>query len=181
MNELKDAEEDQNLKKKIKQKVRISDTNATITTNASLKFFYGDTTTLAEFKTKTIENLKLKKDTTTKKWIANTNGFLVCVYQSKETKDSVEYHARSFEDSFFHLNRQFIITKKDEFTSLKNIDDFYDSTKDAYELAENCIDKKPAFAIEILLNSTKDETTGKDFSNWQTPDYINLGLLWLKE
>ena len=53
-------------------------------------------------------------------------------------------------------------------------------TKDAYDLAENCVGKKPPFAIEILLSSKTDDTTKKDFSNWQAPDYINQGLLWLK-
>nr|MDD3720429.1 ATP-dependent endonuclease [Candidatus Gracilibacteria bacterium] len=163
-------------------KCKVDDINAIMTTNSSLHFFYGNTNTLSDFKSKALEDLKLKKDETTKKWINNTNGYLVCVYQTKENNsNSTEYHARSFEDSFFHLNRQFIIDNKDTFKSLKNIDYFEDITKDVYELAEKCIDKKPAFAIEVLLNSKIDEVTGKNFSNWQTPAYINQGLLWLKD
>lgn len=162
-------------------KCKVNDITVTMTTNSSLNFFY-ETNIIPDFIAKTLDNLKLRKDETTKKWINDTNGYLVCVYQTKETNsDSLEYHARSFEDSFFHLNRQFIIDNKDTFKSLKNIDNFDDNTKDAYELAEECINKKPAFAIEVLLNSKKDESTGKYFSNWRTPDYINQGLLWLKE
>ena len=176
MQVLKSNEADENIKKKIKQKVKISDDNATVTTNASLKYFYGDTVTLTDLKSKTMDQLKLKKDSVTKKWIHDTNGYLVCVYQTKEINSaSVEYHASSFEDSFFHLNRQFVISKILTFNSLKNKDDFEDDNKDPYDLAESCIDKKPAFAIEILLNS--DEK----FSNWQIPDYIKQGLLWLKD
>lgn len=169
-----------------RSKCKVTDTTATITTNSSLNFFY-ETNSLSDFRSKTLDNLKLSKDETTKKWINDTDGYLVCVYQTKETNsDSLEYHARSFEDSFFHLNRNFIIENKSNFNSLKNIAYFEEKpginyTKDAYELAEYCIDKKPAFAIEILLNSKKDESTGKYFSNWETPDYINQGLLWLKE
>ena len=89
--------------------------------------------------------------------------------------------ARSFEDSFFHLNRKFITDNKEKFKSLKNIKYFDDNDIDVYELAEKCIDKKPAFAIEILLNSKKDESTGFEFSNWEIPSYIKEGLLWLKD
>jgi hypothetical protein len=46
-------------------------------------------------------------------------------------------------------------------------------------LAENCVKKKPALAMEILLNSETDEH-GKEFSNWKIPAYIEEGLLWLK-
>ncbi len=163
-------------------KCKVDDPWVAISTNASLRFFYGESSTLAEFKSKTLENLKLNKDESTKKWINDTNGYLVCVYQTKElNEDHLEYHARSFEDAFFHLNRQFIIDNKEKFKSLKNINFFEDNLKDPYELAESCIDKKPAFAIEILLNSTKNESTGEDFNNWNTPDYINQGLLWLKD
>jgi len=164
-----------------KQKVAVADNNAEITTNASLKFFYGSDA-LSNLKSKTIDDLILLKDEITKKWITNKNGYLVCVYQTIESNaHGVNYHARSFEDAFFHLNRQFIIDNKSTFDSFKNINDFDDSTKDPYVLAESCIDKKPPFAIEILLKSKKDETTGKDFCNWQTPDYIKQGLLWLKD
>ncbi|CEE91372.1 hypothetical protein XNA1_2060003 [Xenorhabdus nematophila str. Anatoliense] len=59
-------------------------------------------------------------------------------------------------------------------------------------MAEKGIAKKPSFAIEILLNSqstkvTKINSAGKskefdlEFSNWETPQYIDEGLTWIKE
>ncbi len=66
------------------------------------------------------------------------------------------------------------------FKSLKNAKDFDDIKKDAYDLAENCIDKKPSFAMEILLNSKPDDN-GNDFSNWDILNYIKEGLLWLRK
>lgn len=187
MKEMKEAETDEDLKKKIGQKIRISDSDAVITTNDSLEFFY-KSDKLEDFRDKKIEDMVLiKKEVDEngnkiKKWIKDKDGFLVCVYQTKEKNlGGLEYHARSFEDSFFHLNHQLIIDNKDNFKSLKNKDDFDDITKDPYDLAENCIGKKPPFAIEILLNSETGDATKKDFSNWQTPDYICQGLLWLKK
>ncbi|MDF1498731.1 MAG: ATP-dependent endonuclease [Patescibacteria group bacterium] len=162
-------------------KCKVADTNAKITTNDSLKFFY-ESNKLDDFKDKTIDGMTLKKDTSTKKWTKDKDGFLVCVYQNNEKNSkNEEYYARSFEDSFFHINRQFIIDNKESFKSLKNINNFDDDLKDSYDLAENCVNKKPPFAIEILLNSKTDEATGKDFSNWEIPDYIKQGLSWLKK
>ena len=174
---------------KIKQMAPVDDVNATITTNASLKFFYSKEL-LSDFKNKDVKDLVLNKieqmNASTgqieKKWITDENGYLACVYQKSETNiDGKTYHARSFEDSFFHINRQFIIDNKSGFISLRNIKLFDEASKDAYELAESCIDKKPAFAIEILLNSKSDGGNGNEFSNWQIPAYIKEGLLWLKD
>lgn len=174
-------------KKGEEQKRRVVDDDATITTNASLEYFYGSNK-LDDFKNKKIEGMLLKKIETDengskiKKWIKDKDGFLVCIYQTNEkSSDDVAYHARSFEDSFFHLNRKFIIDNKEKFNSLKNIEDFEDKKIDAYALAKNCIDKKPPFAIEILLNSKTDDSSGKQFSNWVIPDYIKQGLIWLKK
>ena len=46
---------------------------------------------------------------------------------------------------------------------------------DFYKIAQECIDSKPSFAIEILLNSDDD------YSNWNIPSYIKEGLEWLKK
>ncbi|MBW1650270.1 MAG: ATP-dependent endonuclease [Deltaproteobacteria bacterium] len=164
------------------KKCRVADKDATITTNASLKFFYGSNK-LEDFKCVALENMALKKNSK-KKWVKNKNGHLLCVYQTEEENSKKEkYHARSFEDSFFHINRQFItdnIDNKNNFKSLKNKNCLKDTSKDAYDLSEECINKKPAFAIEILLNSETDDK-GKQFTNWKIPDYIKKGLLWLKK
>lgn len=169
---------------KIKQKVKVEDVNAYISTNAALVFFYG-TNLLSDYINKSIEDLVLTKSiqegSDEKAWIVDRDGLLACVYQTQEVNsDGVTYHASSFEDSFFHLNRKFIIENKDKFASLKNLAYFEEKSengfsRDAYMLAEKCVGKKPALAIEILLNSDDN------FSNWQIPEYIKRGLLWLKD
>jgi len=95
------------------------------------------------------------------------DGNLCCVYQIEEDK----YYARSFEDAFIHINGDFIT---DDFESLPK----KKNSKNAYELA-NAIQKKPSFAMDILLNSK--DSGGKKFSNWETPTYIVEGLKWLKQ
>lgn len=96
----------------------------------------------------------------------------ICIcYQQEENT----YHARSFEDSFIHLNREFVKGNKATFQGIKNASDFDDDTKSPYVLADNCIKKKTHFALDILYHS--DEK----FSNWNIPAYIKNGLLWLKK
>ena len=96
----------------------------------------------------------------------------VCIcYQQEENA----YHARSFEDAFIHLNREFVKGSKATFQGLKNASYFDDEAKSPYELAGSCIKKKTHFALDILYNSDKD------FSNWSIPAYIKNGLSWLKE
>ncbi|RXK89463.1 ATP-dependent endonuclease [Chlorobaculum sp. 24CR] len=96
----------------------------------------------------------------------------VCIcYQQEENT----YHARSFEDAFIHLNREFVKGSKGTFQGLKNASYFDDDTKSPYELAGSCIKKKTHFALDILYHSDEN------FSNWNIPAYIKNGLLWLKE
>ena len=96
----------------------------------------------------------------------------VCIcYQQEENT----YHARSFEDAFIHLNREFLKGNKDTFQGIKNASDFDDDEISPYALADNCVKKKTHFALDILYHS--DEK----FSNWNIPAYIKNGLLWLKE
>ena len=94
---------------------------------------------------------------------------LCIVYQTEEDG----YHARSFEDSFIHINRQFLKDNKAKFNSLKRDEDIDDDTIDAYDIAENCIKKKTLFATDVLYFS------GDNLENWKTPNYIKKGLLWL--
>lgn len=96
----------------------------------------------------------------------------ICIcYQQEENT----YHARSFEDAFIHLNREFVKGSKGTFQGLKNASYFDDDTKSPYELAGSCIKKKTHFALDILYHSNEN------FSNWNIPAYIKNGLLWLKE
>lgn len=94
----------------------------------------------------------------------------ICYQQEEDT-----YHARSFEDAFIHLNREFVKGNKGTFQGLKNASYFDDDNKSPYELAGSCIKKKTHFALDILYHSEEN------FSNWNIPEYIKNGLLWLKE
>jgi len=119
-------------------------------------------------------------------WTEEPNGSLMLIYQTLQTVDGKSYYPRSFEDSFFNINRQFIIDNESNFVSLKNRcklseknADGLEYKYDAYEVAENCIKSKASFALDILLNSESKD--GSDFSNWQIPLYIKEGLLWLRD
>lgn len=163
-----------------------SDYNAMYTSNASLKFFYGVDKKISDFITFTLNDKKLKKDFASRCWMVDSNGYLICIYQIQEmNSETVSYHARSFEDAFFHINKQFFYDNISNFPlGLKNTrymnTSHGDYKDDVYYWAEYCVDKKPALAMEILLNSTTDGS-GKEFSNWKIPAYIKEGLLWLKE
>lgn len=156
-------------------KCRVCDTNAKLTTNASLSFFHNGLNDLGYFK-KLSFDWKILRKKKGNNWVSNRKGNLLAVYQVEENA----YHARSFEDAFFHINRQFIIDNKDNFKSLKNISLFEDAANDSYDLADKCVGKKPSFAMEILLNS-KTDAGENEFSNWQIPVYIKEGLSWLKK
>lgn len=191
-------------KEKGTQKCRVSDKKANATTNSSLKYFFAasydyynkldnsevavttESEKLVSNKTSELDfylkldltDKLLRKDVEQKQWVPDKNGNMLVIYQVTETdSNGKQYCARSFEDSFFHLNRQFIIDNKDNFKSLKNIK-YFEEGKDPYFLAENCVEKKPNFAMEILLNSKEENDL--EFSNWEIPLYIKEGLLWLK-
>ncbi|TDE29306.1 ATP-dependent endonuclease [Flavobacterium ranwuense] len=136
--------------------------------NDALSFFFNNPT-LIDLKGFTIQNKTFSN--TTGLWNVDGNGKLCVVYQILENG----FNSRSFEDSFIHLNRDFITPIKNEFKGLKNRTDFDNTANNAYQLAENCINKKTHFALDILYHSNDD------FSNWQIPGYIKEGLLWLKQ
>lgn len=136
--------------------------------NDALTLFFGSAS-LSDLKGYTIANKCLKKESGV--WTLDSAGTLCVVYQTLESG----YNARSFEDAFININRNFIMPIKDKFKGLKNRNDFDDGLKNAYALAENCINKKTHFALDIIYNSDEN------FSNWQVPAYIKEGLLWLKQ
>ncbi|MCB0396892.1 MAG: ATP-dependent endonuclease [Flavobacteriales bacterium] len=103
-------------------------------------------------------------------WINQPDGNLSIVYQIEEKG----YHARSFEDAFIHVNKDFVNDNKAGFRGLKNKHHF-ENGHGAYQLAAECIKKKTHFALDILYHSDAD------FSNWEIPAYIKEGLLWLKK
>lgn len=104
-------------------------------------------------------------------WINQPNGKLCVVYQTDENG----YNARSFEDAFIHLNRDFVKDNKANFRGLQNREDFDVDANNAYHLAKECVKKKTHFALDILFHSNEN------LSNWQIPSYIKEGLLWLKQ
>ncbi|MFC2254757.1 ATP-dependent endonuclease [Labrys portucalensis] len=174
---------------------------ATHTTNAALKFFHGAGSDIGYFIGLSIEKKTLIKEPT-RGWCPHVDGQVMCVFQVSEAdKDGTAYHARSFEDAFFHVNRDFIRasviddgkTKKFKFPSLVDdaLEAFLEPGSSSYAMAEDGITKKPSFAIEILLNSTTRKETRKhpdgterefvfEFSNWNIPQYIREGLAWIK-
>lgn len=163
-----------------------SDENVKFTSNNSLLFFHNKSKNdeIQYFLDLDLESKILKKEAGN--WIKYSNGYLLLVYQTNETNiDTVEYGARSFEDSFFHINKKFIKDNLENFSfGLKNTrymnEKHTEYTDDVYIWAEKCVAKKPSLAMEILMNS-EDNTDGKEFANWNTPSYIKEGLVWLRD
>jgi putative ATP-dependent endonuclease of OLD family len=164
---------------------QVADANASVSTNASLKFFTG-TDVLNDLKAKRVEQKRFKKekqDDGTKKWVLDNVGHVQLAFQTEEENSEGDtYHARSFEDAFAHVNNEFLKDPENSFNSLTktHFEKFKNGVYNPYQFAEMAMGKKPPFAIEILLNSTEDEDENQ-FSNWNIPAYIKEGLTWLKE
>lgn len=158
-------------------KCSANNAQAQYTSNYSLVFFHNGSKDIVYFRNLSL-HWKILRKNRKRKWVSNKKGSLLVVYQIEEAG----YHARSFEDSFFHLNRDFIINAANEFQSLtaKHLKDYREGNINAFEFSEKGVGSKPSLAIEILLNSEKD-AHGNEFSNWNIPAYIKEGLLWLKQ
>ncbi len=139
------------------------------TSNPALNFFFG-TTPFNQLRSLNFDEKRFKKDTS---WVTDQNGYLQIVFQTEENS----YQGRSFEDAFFSLdlNKDFVKSNRSSFKGLKNIKLFYDNSKTPYDLAEQSIDSKGTFAIDILISSNEE------LDNWEIPSYIKEGLLWLKK
>ncbi len=141
-------------------------------TNTSLKAYFGTDNfrelTKLDLNRKQLRfSMKNKKD----KYKNNLKGKICIAYQSIDNYNQ----ASSFEDAFIELNLDFIKENKDKFIQgLKNKERL-NNPSSSFQIAEDCINKKPAFAMEVLLLS--DET----FSNWEIPKYIEEGLKWIQE
>ena len=140
------------------KKSKSSVQDATYTSNKSINYFLPN---------QDFQNLKNIPDT--KRIIEEDNVQLYLAFQNKEK----DYHGSSFEDAFISLNIEFIKNNKNEFDSLKNEELLDENPPDYYKIAEDCITKKTDFVIDIIHNSKED------FSNWEIPDYIKKGLLWI--
>ncbi|MFD1926462.1 ATP-dependent endonuclease [Sporosarcina siberiensis] len=175
------------------------------TSNYSLKYFLGDHIEFDSLTKLSLTERTLIKNNDENNWEVNKKGHVLFQYQSEEKdKENKLYHARSFEDSFFHINKEFIkdytFNEEGKFTgniyfpnlTQKIMKEFVKGKIDSYDMAKG-VDKKPAFAMEILLNSKTKEidmcciktrqerTLYQEYSNWEIPNYIKEGLQWLKE
>lgn len=173
----KEVQDDGDATKTKRVKCAPSDPDASQSSNASLKFFFG-TNDLAFYKGLTLEDKSLCKSDDGKSWKRSADGSLKIVYQIEEDG----YHARSYEDAFFSLNKSILNEGSEAFPSLtkKYLNEFTSDTIDPYDFADKAVNSKPSLAIEILLNSETSES-GKEFSNWKVPLYIKEGLLWLRQ
>jgi len=163
------------IKKTAKDKDRQADFSCRViegekTSNPTLNFFFPHLH-FSDLLSISIEEKRFLKESI---WTNNTDGFLQIAFQIKDVKD---YCPRSFEDAFFNIdeNINFIKNNRRKFNGLKNMKLFYDTSKDAYDLGEKCIESKGSFAIDILLNSDEN------YSEWKIPAYIKQGLLWLRK
>ena len=133
------------------------------TSNASLKHFLSAPNDVSSIEFETwFASFKTGK-------LKTNDPLIYCGYQKLEN----EYHARSFEDAFVHINRDKIKEKKAELSGLKNIANLDDVNIDSYKLTEEIIDKKSDFASSILYQALVLE------EKWETPQYIKDGLEWL--
>lgn len=147
------------------EKCRVSD--GISYSNSAISHYFGDKA-INELKNYILtDKIFCKVDNT---WTAQENGKLCITYQTTENG----YNARSFEDAFIHINRNFVNSNKGGFKGLKN-KALFDTDADAYDLAANCIKKKTHFAMDIIFH------TNETFNNWEIPSYIKEGLLWLKK
>lgn len=150
-----------------------NDSKANKSSNTSLHYFFSKTENdLDFFKKLNFESKRIAKNDD-RNWEVNQSGNLVIIYQTEESG----YHARSFEDSFFHVNYKFICDNIKNWNNLRDkwLKEFKNNKK-VFELAEKGVIKKPSLAMEILLNSENS-----NYSCWKIPNYIKEGLLWLRK
>lgn len=119
-------------------------------------------------------------DAENKQWKKDPNGNMRVYFQVEEG----DYQARSFEDGFIHINLPFIRENKAKIIGLKpnKVEAFLgngENSNDAYALAEDGIESKATFAVEIIYLSKKKND--KDFCGWSIPKYIKEGLLWIRK
>lgn len=145
-------------------------TEGTSTTNASIKNFTGFTA-LADIMDLAKIPVVFGFDNSSNKWGLSKDGNLRLLFQQEENG----YQARSFEDAFFCINKDFVIANKENFSGLKCVNSLGDNTLDYYDIADKCIDSKTTFALDLLL------LDGENDLSWDTPLYIEEGLLWLAQ
>lgn len=165
-------------------KAKYDGTDAMLTSNNALKAYFEDLKDEKELK---VNKLIALQDTDKlfvwnsmkSKWKRNSKGNLKVCFQTEEN----DYQARTFEDAFFAINRSFLQNNKSKLFGLNanHLTKFLNKTSgfDAYKLAENGVESKATFAVEIIFNSKQEDN--KDFCGWNIPQYIKEGLLWIRK
>ncbi len=154
-----------------KKNYYISD-NGMITSNSCINHYF-DNKLCDYLSSLDFEKKHFKWDDTKNKMVFAQDGNVSICYQVSENG----YQPRSFEDDFFALNETFIKGNIFSNSSIQGGD--IDASKPwAYALSEK-VNSKSSLAVEILLNSVKNETTA--FGNWEIPTYIKEGLKWLRK
>ncbi|MET3539247.1 ATP-dependent nuclease [Chryseobacterium limigenitum] len=161
-----------NGKPKMKEvKCPSNDTQAKYTRNNALMFFHRKNNDIEYYKSLNLAWKTVRKNRK-KEWNSNRKGKIILIFQTEE----MGYHARSFEDGFFHINYDFIFQEGNIFTTLTELWlEKFKNDKCSFTLSEKGVESKPSLAIDILLNSNEN------YSNWQIPAYIKEGLLWLRK
>lgn len=144
------------------KKCRVAD--AAKTSNASINDFFKN-----KNKINFIEYLlKLKSENKVKNNIR-------IAYQIPESEGG--YCARSFEDAFVLLNKEFIKENKESLRNYGSLKKFEENELDnPFDFASK-IEKKTAFASTLLYYDIMAE----DKIKWKVPKYIKEGLEWLQQ
>lgn len=146
------------------KKCRVAD--ATKTSNASINDFFKN---IDKTKISFIEYLlKLKSEDKVKNNIR-------IAYQIPESDGG--YCARSFEDAFVLLNKEFIKENKESLHKYGSLKKFEENELDNPFYFSSKIEKKTAFASTLLYYDIMAEDTNK----WKVPKYIKEGLEWLQQ
>ncbi len=165
-------------------KTKYIDSDEKFTSNNALKEYFEDLKDGKDLKISKLLSLSDDQKVFTwnakdSKWKQDENGNMKVCFQLKEN----DYQARTFEDNFFTINKDFLLKNKSRIRGLNEgiLNDFLDTSKntDEYDLAEHGIESKATFAIEIIYNSEKDGD--KEFCGWNIPQYIKDGLLWIRK
>ena len=168
------------------KKVKVSEGNTT--SNSSLKHYFNDILNKGDNINKlnlliTLPNDKKVFSFKNNKLENNVNGNIRIAYQTNENIEGIDYYPRSFEDAFIYCNTNFFKENiKDMENNLKDknlykgkFDNQSSMANNVFEIANNYIESKASFAMDILLCSDED------FTNWNIPSYIKEGLEWLKK
>lgn len=165
-------------------KTKYVDSDEMLTSNNALKEYFKNLKDGNDLKVNKLlsltDNQKVFTWNTAKsQWKQDENGNMRVCFQVKENN----YQARTFEDNFFAINKDFLQDNKDTIRGLDEgkLKDFLDTAKefDEYDLAEAGIESKATFAVEIIFNSVKKGDN--EFCGWNIPQYIKDGLLWIRK